>query len=74
MAIDKNEIILAHYYNGESIGTNEFITFIEEIIENIGKNKIKIFMFILDNASYHLSKDVKDFSKKNQIKIFFYSL
>ena len=71
MAIDKNEIILAHYYNGESIGTNEFITFMEEIIENIGKNKIKNFMFILDNASYHLSKDVKEFSKKNQIKILF---
>jgi len=71
MAIDKNEIILAHYYNGESIGTNEFITFMEEIIEKIGKNRIVNYMFILDNASYHLSKDVKEFSKKNKIKILF---
>jgi hypothetical protein len=42
-----------------------------EIIEKIGKNKISDFMFIFDNATYHLSKDVKEFSKKNRIKVLF---
>ena len=68
MAIDKNEIILAHYYKGESIWTNEFIIFMGEILEKIGKNKISDFMFIFDNTTYHFLKDVKVFSKKIELK------
>jgi transposase len=71
LGINKSEIILGHYYNNETIGSNEFLIFIKEIIQIIGKEGINTSIFILDNASYHLSKEIKEFAKLNKLKFLF---
>jgi transposase len=71
MAMDKNEIILSHYYIGESIGTNEFIIFLNDLIEKIGKDDIRNYLVILDNATYNTSKKVKLLIKKKGLKLLF---
>lgn len=71
LAINKKEILLGHLYKNETIGSNEFLDFIINLIDLIGDDKINNTIFILDNASYHLSKQIKEYIKKNKIKFLF---
>lgn len=68
LAMDKKEIIYGQYYRNTSIGSNEFIDFIKEIISKIGREKIENSLFVMDNASYHLSKKVKSVARKEKLK------
>ena len=71
LAINSSEILLAHYYNNQSIGTNEFIIFMKELVENLGEEETKNSIFIMDNASYHVSKKTKIYYKEAKLKILF---
>ena len=71
LAINKKEILLGHLYKNETIGSNEFLDFIINLIDLIGEDKINNTIFILDNSSYHLSKQIKEYIKKNKIKFLF---
>lgn len=71
LAINKNEIILGHYYKNETISSNEFLIFIKDLIETIGVEKVNKTIFFLDNASYHLSNEIKKYVKNNKLKFFF---
>ena len=71
LAINQNEIILAHYYKNESITSNEFIEFIKDLINGYNSQYIDKTIFICDNAKYHLSKDVKQFLKDQKLKFLF---
>lgn len=71
LAIEQSEIILGHYYNNEIITPNEFKSFMKELIDRIGDKKMQNSIFILDNASYHLSRDMKKFYKEKKLKILF---
>ena len=71
LAIGKKDIILGHYYKGETIGSNEFITFMDELIEKIGYEKISKTVIVLDNATYHTSKKTKFFCEQKKLKILF---
>ena len=53
MIIDKNEIIYGQYYKNQTITSNEFLDFLEELINKIGEYNYKNSIFILDNAIYH---------------------
>ena len=71
LAIDKSEIILGHYDTYETIGSEEFIIFLKEVIEKLGEDNINNYIFILDNATYHLSRDVKVFAESKKLKFLF---
>ena len=50
----------------ETINQKNFIDFLDEIINKVGKNKIKDYLIVLDNAKYHITTKVKKFAlKKN---------
>ena len=71
MAIDKSEIIYGQYYINSTISSNEFEDFLKELIEKMDKKKIKNSVFILDNAKYHLTKNIKHFVNDNELKFLF---
>ena len=71
MAIDKSEIIYGQYYINSTISSNEFEDFLKELIERIDKKMIKNTVFILDNAKYHLTKNIKQLVKDNELKFIF---
>ena len=71
MAIDNNEIIHGHIYTNETIGIEELIDFLKEMLERLDKSNLNKIIFILDNASYHTGKRIKKFVEDNQLKFLF---
>ena len=50
MAIDKKQIIYGQYYCNETIATDEFIDFLEELLNRLSEEEKQNSVFILDNA------------------------
>ena len=71
MAIDDTEIIYGQLYKNETIGADEFIDFLNELKNRIDKSSLSNIVFILDNASYHTGKKIKEFVEKNKLKFLF---
>lgn len=71
LAIEETEIIIGHYYNNETINTSDFKSFMAELIDKIGDEKAQNSIFIMDNASYHISKEIRKFYKEKRLKILF---
>ena len=71
LSTNKKGIILGHYYNNETIGTNEFLLFIKELLNEIGRDEIKNKIFVLDNATYHFSENIKKYAEKEKLKFLF---
>lgn len=71
LAIEETEIIIGHYYNNETINTSDFKSFMAELIDKIRDEKAQNSIFIMDNASYHISKEIRKFYKEKRLKILF---
>ena len=71
LAIDNSEILIGHYYKNQTISSTEFLCFLEDLIKTINEKKIYDFIFILDNATYHLSDDIKEFAQLQKLKFLF---
>jgi transposase len=71
MAINNQEIIYGQYYYNETIDSEEFLNFLSELLKKMNKNEIKNSVFVLDNATYHATNDIKKFAKQNQLKFLF---
>jgi len=71
MAIDKNQIIYGQYYFNETIATEEFIDFLEELLKRLSEEEKQNSVFVLDNAKYHTSDKIKKFVKEKQLKFLF---
>ena len=71
MAIDDTQIIYAQLYKNDTIGADEFIDFLNELKNRIDKSSLSNTVFILDNASYHTGKKIKEFVEKNKLKFLF---
>ena len=72
MSISTKGII--HYHiNSENTKTNNFISYMKELIEIINKKNMKPFLIVLDNLSVHKTKDLLDFYRSNKINIVFNS-
>lgn len=71
LSTNKNGIILGHYYLNETIGTNEFLLFMKELIDKVGIDEIKTKIFVLDNATYHYSDNIKKYAQKEKLKFLF---
>ena len=68
LSIDENEIIYGKLFT-KTIESEEFIKYFEELLEIMGENKIKNSLFIMDNASFHVSKSVQKYLFSKNIKI-----
>lgn len=68
VAIDENEVLYANIFS-KNITSDDFISYLEELFERIGENKINNSLFILDNAKIHVSKLVKNYIKNKNVKI-----
>ena len=68
MAVDENSIIHYKLIN-ETINNNIFKDFLEEMILKVGKDNIKNYILIMDNAKSHISKKIKKYSINNKLKI-----
>ena len=71
MAIDNKEILYGELYTNETIGGDEFLEFLKELVKKLDNNKVDNYVFILDNASYHSVKGIKDFVFEKKLKFFF---
>lgn len=71
LAINTKEIIYGQYYKNETITSNEFLDFLNELISRIDDNKIKNTIIILDNAKIHITENVKQFCKQKHLKFLF---
>lgn len=71
LAIDQKEILLGHYYKNNTISSTEFLEFMKDLKSTITQQKIGKTVFILDNATYHCSKEIRKFAKKEKLKILF---
>lgn len=71
LAINKKEIILGHRYKNETITSEEFLGFLEDLKDTLGEQLIKKSVFILDNASYHTGEEIKKFAIENKLKFLF---
>lgn len=67
-AVDDKEIIHFKIIN-KTVKHNDFIDFMEEMKDKIGENEIKKYVLIMDNAKYHLHKQVKKFVLNHKLKI-----
>lgn len=70
LAIGVNKIV---NYKLTSKNTNSslFKEFFEETIEKIPLDKLKTTVFIMDNLSSHLTKDIKNIIKSKSLKVFY---
>ena len=50
MAIDKKQIIYGQYYCNETIATDEFIDFLEELLNRLSEKEKQNSVFVLDNV------------------------
>lgn len=71
LAINKKEILLAHYYKNETVTSKEFLAFLKDLRNTISKKEMDRSILILDNATYHCSKDIKKYAKDEKIRILF---
>ena len=71
MAMDKNQIIYGQYYYNETIATDEFVNFLEELLKRLSEEEKKNSVFVLDNAKYHTTDKIKKFVRENQLKFLF---
>ena len=71
MAIDKKQIIYGQYYCNETITTDEFIGFLEELLNRLSEEEKQNSVFVLDNAKYHTSDKINKFVKEKKLKFLF---
>ena len=70
MAVTPNKII-NFSMKDKSVDSSYFKKFMEDLIQNIGVNNINNYIFILDNASIHLTNELFEFYHKWKMKILF---
>ena len=68
LSINENEILYGKLLN-KTIDSDDFILYIEELLERISKEDIKNSLIIMDNAKFHVSKKVTQYFKDKNIKI-----
>jgi hypothetical protein len=68
LAINDEKIVNCLLTN-ESINHKNYIDFLKEMIYKIGKNNIRNYLIIIDNAKYHIDKKVIKFCLDNKLKI-----
>ena len=68
LAID-NEKILYNMITDDSINHNNFIAFLNDLINKVGRNNIKNYIIVMDNAKCHIDKEVRKFALDNKLKI-----
>lgn len=68
LGVDKSKII-AKYFSYENIDQNNFIEFITILSSNLGDERKKNSIIIMDNAAYHKTADVIKTFKKNKLKV-----
>ena len=60
-----NDSIIIHYRRiDKTVNHDTFIEFLEEMIDKIGKNNIKNYLIVMDNAKCNFHKEVKKFELK----------
>ena len=68
LGIDNNKIIHS-MITDDTINHNIFIKFLEDLINKIGRNNIKKYIIVMDNAKCHIHRDVRKFALENKLKI-----
>ena len=68
LGIDEEKIVHYKLIN-DTINSDIFCRFLEEMISKIGKHDMKNYLIIMDNAKCHISKKTKKFCLKNNLKI-----
>ena len=71
MAISTNKILYGKYYTDETIKTNEFLKFLEDLLRKIENKDINNYVFILDNATFHCADKITKFVENNNMKFLF---
>lgn len=69
-ALSEERILYLHYCV-TNVDTNEFLTFLKKLEENIINLDIKDPLLIIDNCAYQKGKEVKKFVKTSIIKMLF---
>ena len=67
LGIDKEKIIHYHF-TYDTIDTNEMKTFFNGLLKNLGHSKTE-YIIIMDNASYHVTDEIKNYLLQNKMKI-----
>ena len=65
---NENEIFLSHLII-DNIGGQEFIKFLDELLEQYDEEKIIKLLVVMDNAKFHVSKQILEFLRIKNIKI-----
>lgn len=71
LGINTKEIVYGEYYNNDTISSNEFLGYLEELTTKIDDKTLKRTLFILDNAKIHLTKNIQNFCSKKKLKFLF---
>ena len=66
-----NEKIIHWEINSDNFSSENFLNFIDDILESLDNNDNSIYILFMDNASIHLSLDLMKFYSKNKLKILF---
>lgn len=64
-----NEKVINYLFTYENIDTDIMLNFLKDLIEKLGNKKYE-YVLIFDNASYHVTKEIKSFLLKNKMKAF----
>ena len=67
-AVSYNDI-LCYHLNENNTNNELFIKFLKELFEKIPEESKKDKLVIMDNAKFHLTKEVKEIFEKSQIKV-----
>jgi len=70
MGITPNKII-CFSIKDKTVDSSYFLEFMEEVVKKIGISEINKYIFILDNATINLTRELFEFYHKNKMKIFF---
>ena len=68
LVVDENEILFGNLFS-KNIGREEFMLFIDRLLDRMNDEEKENTLFIIDIAKFHVSKNVQEFLKTKKIKI-----
>lgn len=60
LAVDDEKIVIHKVLTYENINSKKMIQFFEELLMKMGAKKFE-YLFVMDNATYHLDSELKNF-------------
>ncbi len=61
--------ILLFEYNDDTNKATEFLEYMKNLVKKIGTKELTNYLFVMDNCTIHLTKELREFYKDNKMKV-----